>query len=195
MRRGIFGGSFDPPHNGHLALCLFSRELLRLDRLIVSVSRNPFKSGCHASDDDRVEMGRLLTDEINTTGRFAETGTWEVEQAGPSYTVDLLRHFNDCYPGDELLLLVGEDSYLQMGQWMAASELPHLCQIVYFGRQGYEACQKDAESLHLPVRRIDFDMPVSATEIRQRVSSEQPISHLVPPSIAEYIARHGLYRS
>lgn len=176
-------------------MCLFARELLRLDRLIVSVSRNPFKTGSHASDDDRVSMARLLTDEVNVAGRFAESSTWEMEADGPSYTVDLLRHISDLYPDDELLLLVGEDSYRQMGQWKAASEIPRLCQIVYFGREGYEDCQHDAEALHLPVRRIDFDMPVSATEIRRLVAAGQPVSHLVPPSINTYIAEHGLYRS
>jgi len=191
---GVFGGSFDPPHNGHLAMCLFARELLQLDRLVVSVSRNPFKSGSHASDRERVKMAKLLIDELNATGRFAETSTWEMEQPGPSYTVDLLHHLSALYPDDELLLLVGEDSYRQMGQWKAASEIPRLCQIVYFGREGYEDYQHDAEALHLPVRRIDFDMPVSATEIRRLVASGQPVSQLVPPSITHYIAEHGLYR-
>ena len=194
MRIAIFGGSFDPPHNGHLALCLFARELLRLDRLLISVSRNPFKSGSHASDDERVEMAKLLTSEINSAGHFAETSTWEMEQPGPSYTVDLLRHFSDLYPNDELLLLVGEDSYRQMGQWKAASEITKLCRIAYFGRKGYDGCQHDAESLHVPVQRLDFDMPLSATEIRQWIALGQPVSHLVPSSINTYMAEHELYR-
>jgi len=139
-------------------------------------------------------MAKLLIDELNSTGRFAETSTWEMEQPGPSYTVDLLHQLSALYPDDELLLLVGEDSYRQMGQWKAASEIPRLCQIVYFGREGYEDCRHEATSLDLPVRRIDFDMPVSATEIRRLVASGQPVSRLVPPSITHYIAEHGLYR-
>lgn len=176
-------------------MCLFARELLRLDRLIISVSRNPFKPGSHASEDERVEMAWLLTGEINSAGSFAETSTWELEQPGLSFTVDLLRYFTALYPDDELLLLVGEDSYRQMGHWNAASEIPMLCRIIYFGRQCDEPCLHEAESLQLPVQRLDFDMPLSATEVRRRIASGQPVSHLVPPSIYDYIVEHGLYRA
>lgn len=195
MKTAVFGGSFDPPHNGHLALCLFARELAGLDRLTVSVSKNPFKAPAAASDDDRAAMARLLTGGINSAGAFAEMSTWELQQPGPSYTIDLLRHVEALHPGDELVLLVGEDSYRQMPQWRSAPEIPKHCSIAVFGRSGGETADPPVNDHLFPARHYAFDMAVSATEIRQRVAAGQPIDHLVPPSIAAYIAEHGLYRS
>ncbi|NTW54869.1 MAG: nicotinate (nicotinamide) nucleotide adenylyltransferase [Chlorobaculum sp.] len=194
MRRAVFGGSFDPPHNGHLALCLFARELLGLDRLIVSVSKNPFKGPADASDDNRSAMAGLLTAEINSARPFAELSTWELQQQGPSYTVDLLRHVAELYPDDELVLLVGEDSYRQMPQWRESREIAKLCDIAVFGRSGGELAAASCGETLPPATLFDFDMPVSATEIRRLAAAGQQVSHLVPPSIAAYIASHGLYR-
>ena len=144
MRTAVFGGSFDPQHNGQHALSLFARELAGFDRLIVSVSKNPFKAAADASDDDRSAMARLLVAEINAAGVFAEISGWELQQSGPSYTIDLLRHVEERCPGDELVLLVGEDSYLQMPQWKFASEIPKHCAIAVFGRSDIDAasCSK-----------------------------------------------------
>jgi len=87
VRIGVFGGSFDPPHNGHLALCLLAREQLGLDRLLISVSKNPFKSSSDAPDSQRKIMARLLAAEINVTGDFVAVSDWELDRSGPSYTI------------------------------------------------------------------------------------------------------------
>ncbi|NTV68166.1 MAG: nicotinate (nicotinamide) nucleotide adenylyltransferase [Chlorobaculum sp.] len=195
MKTALFGGTFDPPHNGHLALCLYARELAGIERLIVSVSKNPFKGPSDASDDDRKAMAGLLTGEINAAGRFAETSGWELRQSGPSYTIDLLRHVEQRYPDDELTLLVGEDSYRQMPQWKSAPEIPKHCTIAVFGRSGGESVGTSADTPSFPAQHYDFDMPVSATEIRRLVAADHSITHLVPPSIAAYIASRGLYRA
>jgi nicotinate-nucleotide adenylyltransferase len=195
VKTALFGGTFDPPHNGHLALCLFARELAGIERLIVSVSKNPFKGPADASDDERASMAGLLIQEINAAGAFAEISDWELRQTGPSYTIDLLRHVAELYPGDELVLLVGEDSYRQMSQWKSATEIPKHCTIAVFGRSAC-ACADLLVSDHLvPALHYDFDMPVSATEVRRLVAAGQSITHLVPPSISVYISAHGLYRS
>jgi nicotinate-nucleotide adenylyltransferase len=190
---GVFGGSFDPPHNGHLALSLFARELLGLDRLIVSVSKNPFKLSADVSDEDRSAMAGLLVDEINVAGPFAALSTWELQQPGASYTIDLLRQVSALHSGDELVLLVGEDSYRQMPQWRESREIAKLCDIAVFGRSGGELAAASCGETLPPATLFDFDMPVSATEIRQLAAAGQPISHLVPQSIAAYIASHSLY--
>ena len=194
MKTALFGGTFDPPHNGHLALCLYARELAGVDRLIVSVSKNPFKGPSDASDADRLAMAALLVDEINAAGQFAETSDWELRQPGPSYTIDFLRNVEALCPGDDLVLLVGEDSYCQMPQWKSASEIPKLCDIAVFGRSGGELAAASCGDPLPPAMLFDFDMPVSATEIRRLIAACMPITHLVPPSIAEYIASHRLYR-
>ena len=195
MRLAVFGGSFDPPHNGHLALCLYARELAGVDRLIVSVSKNPFKGPADASNDDRTTMAGLLVDEINAAGSFAELSAWELQQPGPSYTIDLLRHVAALHPCDDLVLLVGEDSYRQMPQWRESREIAKLCDIAVFGRSGCELAAASCGETLPPATLFDFDMPVSATEVRRLAAAGQPVSHLVPPTIAAYIASHGLYRA
>lgn len=176
-------------------MCLYARELAGLDRLIVSVSKNPFKASADASDEDRAVMTGLLAVEVNSAGTFAETSIWELKQPGPSYTVDLLRHAAELYPGDELVLLVGEDSYRQMSQWKNYRDIPRLCTIAVFGRAtGAYASDICGEPLP-PANLYDFNMPVSATQVRALVAAGKPFAHLVMPSIAAYIDSHGLYRS
>jgi nicotinate-nucleotide adenylyltransferase len=195
VKTAVFGGSFDPPHNGHLALCLFAREFSGLDRLIVSVSKNPFKAPADASDDDRAAMARLFVAELNAAGKFAEMSDWELQQPGPSYTIDLLRHVAALHQGDDLVLLVGEDSYQQMPQWRESQAITKHCDIAVFGRSSGELASTSCGGTLPPAMLFDFDMPVSATEVRRLAAAGQPIGHLVPPSIAEYIESHGLYRA
>jgi nicotinate-nucleotide adenylyltransferase len=195
VKTGIFSGSFDPPHNGHLALALFGRELLDLDRLIVSVSKNPFKAASPTSDEDRVQMAALLVSELNVAGAFAEVSTWEMRQRGPSYTVELIRHVKERYGEDDLVFLAGEDSYRQMPEWREPQEIAQLCTIAVFGRSGSDSVPESCGVTFLPALLLDFDLPVSATMIRNHVASGQSIGHLVPPSISAYIESRSLYRS
>ena len=123
MHLAVFGATFDPPHNGHLALCLFARELLDIDRLIVSVSNNPFKQNRAAADVHRMRMAELLSREINLTGVCSEVSGWELEKKQPSYTVDLLRYLHLLYPADKLTLLVGEDSFREFSSWKESERL------------------------------------------------------------------------
>jgi nicotinate-nucleotide adenylyltransferase len=195
MRFGVFGASFDPPHSGHLAMCMAARELLNLDRLIISVSRNPFKTGWHATDRHRSRMAELLAREIDPAGGFAEVSTWELAQPGPSYTVDLLRRLHELHPRAELMLLVGEDSYRDMPGWRAAGSIADLATIVVFGRRAAVVEDDGFREALPPAMRIDFDTPVSSTEIRELLQRGEPAGHRLPPSIAAYIEANGLYRT
>jgi nicotinate-nucleotide adenylyltransferase len=193
----LYGGSFDPPHNAHLALCLFAAELLLPDRLLISVSNNPFKRRYAAADVHRKRMARLLADELVGVGIVAEVSGWELEKKQPSYTVDLVRYVRSIYPYDRLTLLIGEDSYREITTWKSWESLPSLCNLAIFGRSG------SAEGSHAQqvafaegaVRFIEFDYPVSSTQIRETIAAGHTVSGLVPSSIRHYIAEHGLYGS
>ncbi len=190
MRIGVFGGTFDPPHNGHLAICNLAHNELRLDRLILSVSRNPFKSASATSDSDRLRMAELLAEAVDGVGGFASVTDWELSQPGPSYTIALLRYLRGQMPAAEFVLLVGEDSYRDMPQWKGGHEIAGLCRIAVFTRRHGSCSRNDA----FPARFIDLDLPISATDVRSRVAAGAPVAGLVPPPIAAYIAEKGLYR-
>jgi nicotinate-nucleotide adenylyltransferase len=193
----VFGATFDPPHNGHLALCLFARELLDIDRLIVSVSNNPFKQNRAAADVHRMHMAELLSREINLTGVCSEVSRWEFEKKQPSYTVDLLRYLHDLYPTDKLTLLVGEDSFREFSLWKEYEQLFSLCDIMVFGRAttAQRGGMHEAMQTKKVVRIINFDYPVSSTVIRTFVAAGRSISMLVPSTVHRYIIEHELYRS
>ncbi|NTU96899.1 MAG: nicotinate (nicotinamide) nucleotide adenylyltransferase [Chlorobiaceae bacterium] len=195
MHIGVYGGSFDPPHNGHLALCLIARELLKLDRIIISVSNNPLKPGRDGQDSHRKHMAELLAAEINLTGNSSEVCSWELEKRKPSYTVDFLLYIRTIYPGAGITLLLGEDSYSELHLWKDPARLITLCDIAVFRRAISDKTDRSAEN-PVPegtVRFIDFSMTVSSSEIRALVARKEPIDSMVPASIMRYIGNTGLY--
>jgi nicotinate-nucleotide adenylyltransferase len=190
---GVFGGSFDPPHNGHLALSLFARELLDIDRIIISVSNNPFKLNHSVADLHRARMSELLAQEINETGVCCEASLWELQQQQPSYTVDLLRHINASYPFDKLTLLIGEDNFTEFPLWKEPETLVALCDIVVFRRALIDGIPRRSDE-NAAARFINYHYPVSSTDVRVLASSGKSLSRLVPPSIHYYIEEQALYQ-
>ncbi len=189
MHLAVFGGSFDPPHNGHLALCLFARELLDIDWIIISVSNNPFKQSPRVNDRHRKKMAELLSLELNKTGLCSEVSSWELEKRAPSYTVDLMMHIHDLHPCHKISLLVGEDSFTDFPSWKEPERLFALCDIVVFQRASH--CPQVFNSL---VKVIDFTCPASSTEVRRRITTGESFSRELPSPLFRYISRHKLYR-
>ena len=197
MHLAVFGATFDPPHNGHLALCLFAREWLGIDRIIISVSNNPFKPSRGTTDEHRRCMAELLSREINLAGSCSEVSGWELEKKQPSYTVDLLRYLHDLYPTDKLTLLVGEDSFTEFPTWKEYEQLFSLCDIVVFRRALTPQIAPSPEPTQRKgsIRVIDFACGVSSTLIRDCIAAGHSVSSFVPSSVHRYILEHGLYRN
>ncbi len=197
MKLAVFGGAFDPAHNGHLAVCLYSRELLSVDRLVISVSNNPLKDAPHASDRDRVRMAELLAEEVNSTGSFAEVCDWEINRGQTSYTIDLVEYLDDVYSSPDMTFLIGEDNYSVFRQWRAWKELVRRCNFVVFGRAVSAEATGDAgleDEQEQKFRHVDFNLPLSSTEIRERIVSGDDCSCQIPSSIWRYIVENRLYR-
>lgn len=192
MRLGIFGGSFDPPHVGHLLAATDAYEQLSLDRLVfVPTATQPLKVGrAAASAADRLAMVRLL---VGDDPRF-EVSAVEVEREGLSYTVDTLEHFASAHPAAELVLLAGADVLETFHQWRNTERVMQLARLAVLERRGDHAALpkgvKDSSVQRLQTRRID----VSSTEIRERVRRGQNIRGFVTESVAAHIERSGLYR-
>ncbi|KPK00147.1 MAG: hypothetical protein AMS20_15345 [Gemmatimonas sp. SG8_28] len=189
MRRGVFGGSFDPVHVGHITVADAAAAALGLRIVhLVPAYDQPFKSGEHrAGPDHRLAMleravfghPRLVADDR------------EIRRRGMSYSVDTLREMRQEYPGDSLSLLVGADAAADLPNWRDVGELAQLARIVALTRPGVALPAHPMVDQCLSVPAVD----VSATEVRRRVACGEPIADLVPPAVAAYIASHGLYRT
>ena len=189
-RLGILGGTFDPPHTGHLLLALDALDQFQLDRLLlIPAARQPLKVGQEITDpSDRLAMTRLLG---IADARIAVDGR-EVERGGLSFTVDTVRALRGEYPDAELFLLMGEDTAATLPQWREPEALSLLVQLVVVGR-GTEVRPLPAgfRGDRMTTRRVD----ISATEIRARVRAGSSIRGFVPDAVADYIAAHQLYRT
>jgi nicotinate-nucleotide adenylyltransferase len=193
VRLAIFGGSFDPPHVGHLLVAEDAFERLALDRMVlVPAATQPLKVGrAIASAEQRVAMVQLLVDGDT---RF-EVSTVEVDRAGLSFTVDTLTHYAEKYLAAERFLLLGADVLATFAQWRQPERILELARPVILEREGggtptFPAGIDERAVMRLPTRRVD----VSSTEIRERVRSGKSIRGFVTDNVAAYIARGGLYR-
>lgn len=190
MRLGMLGGSFDPPHIGHLLIAVDAFEALALDRLVfIPAAIQPLKVGqAGASADDRLEMVRRL---VGADPRFA-VDSIEAERPGLSFSVDTVAAYAERYPDAERFFLVGADVVESFGSWREPDRIARLAQVVVVrrGSEGSGGGGAGGGFRELETRRID----VSSTEIRSRVRAGQSIHGFVPPAVAEYIAAAGLYR-
>jgi nicotinate-nucleotide adenylyltransferase len=217
VRLGIFGGTFDPPHLGHLLAASDAFEHLSLERLVfVPAAVQPLKAGrATATAADRLAMVRLM---VGDDPRFAVDSV-EIDREGLSYTVDTLRGFARQYPLATRYFLVGADVLSSFAQWRDPRTILELATLAVLTRRdeldaamprrtdqsdtgaGDRApdCDPAAEALGaelvrratmVPTRRID----VSSTEIRDRVRSRKSIHGFVSDAVAAYIGSHGLYR-
>ncbi|MEA2723545.1 MAG: nicotinate-nucleotide adenylyltransferase [Gemmatimonadales bacterium] len=184
---GLFGGSFDPVHHGHLIVAQVAAEKLKLDSLrFIPAREQPFKAGLHrTSAEHRAAMLSLAI--ANMPGFSVEPS--ELQRPGPSYTVDTLRHLRKREPSAEFVLLLGADAAADLPAWREASQLPDLARIAVFARSGNPVPDLPWISTVIEVPAID----ISATEVRGRARRGLPIRYWVPDPVAEYITTHRLY--
>jgi nicotinate-nucleotide adenylyltransferase len=196
MRLGIFGGSFDPVHNAHLAIARACQRQVRLDEVwFTPTAIQPLKQqGPRATNQNRVEMLRLAI-ENEPTWRVC---TMEIDRGGFSYTVDTLRQIHEELPDAEQFFLIGADALQDVAKWREPREIFRMATPLVVCRAAQPA--PDLEQLKLlctpNTQPQSIEMPamdVSSSEIRRRIAAGQPIDKFVPDAVAEFIARHRLY--
>jgi nicotinate-nucleotide adenylyltransferase len=190
FRLGIYGGTFDPVHHGHLLLARDVLEQLKFDAIVfVPCARSPFKHAKpHVTDAQRLALLRLA---LKGNPRFW-LSRCELDRPAPSYAVDTAEEIRAAFPRAKLFWLIGADQLAELEAWHRPDDLRRLVTFVLLPRKDDTASPVPAGVLSLPQpRRID----ISATEIRHRVKSGLPIDHLVPAPIAASIKRNDLYLS
>lgn len=192
MKIGIVGGAFDPPHNGHLLIAGGARDALGLERvLFIPYTVGPHKpEGARARPEHRLEMLRLA---VEGEASFAVDDR-EIRRGGTSYTVDTLRSLREEYPGEALTLIVGSDQLALFETWKEWEVIRELAEIAVIDRPECPVEELPAElrAAAVPVRLPPI--PISSTEVRERVGAGRSIRSLVPREVARYIEEHRLYR-
>ncbi|MES2483075.1 MAG: nicotinate-nucleotide adenylyltransferase [Pseudomonadota bacterium] len=193
-RIGVFGGSFDPPHNTHVALVNAAVAQLGLHEVRVFPTGQAWhKPRVLSAAPHRLAMARLAFDGVPR----AMVDDREIRRPGPTYTIDTLRELQLEHPGAQLYLLMGADQAAALPQWREWHEIIRIAIISVAGRSQSASNATGFGFSDMPGGRFAaLDLPptpVSATEIRQRVLASLGIAHLVPGAVARYIEQHHLY--
>jgi len=221
MRIAFFGGTFDPPHRGHIAIARAAIKRLALDQVLVApVATQPLKAvSGHSSFEDRLAMVRLAV--AGEPGLMASDVDAALPGGRPNYTFDTLQRIrNHLQPTDELFCLLGADSFLTLRHWHRCAELLLFCDFIVAGRPGFSLEQINAalpkgventgEARAAGFTRFtlagpsgqsaelfllpDLDQDVSATEIRAALAEGAEQQTVLAPAVADYIRSHALYR-
>jgi nicotinate-nucleotide adenylyltransferase len=189
QRIGLFGGSFDPVHLGHLLVAQAAREELGLARLfLIPAAQSPFKPDRQPTPPPQ----RLRLLRLALAGQtWCEIDEQEIRRGGISYTIDTVRDYAGRFPEAQLCYLIGADHLPQLPKWRAAEELARRVEFVVIPRPGQAETPFPA-----PFRGrwlAGFPLGVSSSQIRARVKAGLPIGHLVPETVAEGICNNRLY--
>jgi nicotinate-nucleotide adenylyltransferase len=197
VRLGLLGGTFNPPHIGHVVCALQALHELELDRVLLVPVHAPPHKGVETDPgvEHRVELCRRAVEDEPELG----VSLVDAEVPGPSYTVDTLRRLHERCPGDDLTFIVGGDMALSLPTWREPAAILELAELGVAEREGVRRADIAGRLAGLDLERIRFfDMPrldISSSLIRRLVAAGRPIRHLVPDGVAGYIDEAGLYRT
>lgn len=196
---GILGGSFDPIHNGHIAIAASALKECELDKVILIPTRNqPFKVGRHSADEiDRLNMAFLVADE----NKGLVCSPCEINQGGISYTYNTLQTLKHVYDDSMLYFILGTDSFLELESWYNGKELLRTTPFILAIRPGYketetnEAVERYRKTYNSDITVLNNPLfNISSTNIRRCVKENESIAEFVPQCVEEYIYEHGLYK-
>jgi nicotinate-nucleotide adenylyltransferase len=198
MRVALFGGSFDPPHHGHIAIASAAANAFKLDSVLFApTGHQPLKpEGASASFDDRLAMVELVCTEDR---RFAASNLDSPRPDGlPNYTVETLSRLKEMMPEAKLYNLVGADSFLNLPRWRLPERLLELAEWIVVSRPGFpigslsELGLTPSQRGHIHLLQTVHE-DVAATGLRERLEAGDPCADLLPASVVAYIQAHRLY--
>lgn len=188
-RVGLFGGTFDPPHVGHLVTAVNVRHALDLDLVILMVANVPWqKEGSRAimAASDRLAMVEAAVRDV----AGLTPGRQEIDHGGPSYTADTLAVLADEFPSAELFTIIGDDAAAGLRTWSRWSEVVERSRLVVVDRPGEPVeLDDDVDWIRVEVPRLE----VSSTDLRARFTDGRPLDYLVTPPVLDVIRSRGLY--
>lgn len=199
-RIGVFGGSFDPPHNAHLALAKTALVELELDALhVIPTGQAWHKPRTLSAPEHRLNMARLAFGDMPRV----LVDDREIKRAGPTFTIDTLQALQTENPGAQLYLMMGADQFSAFRQWHQWQKILQIAIICIAARPRFDGSEGQFDSLKQPeMRLLTLQMPemaVSATQIRQLIAGglgeNAGLPNLLPSAVASYIAQHQLYKA
>ncbi len=205
---GIYGGTFDPIHNGHLHVIKQLLQSHRVDRIIVIPAGEPqLREKPIASSSDRLEMCKIAVDSLTAVRDRVEVSAIEVERDRPSYAIETVETLLKSHPGKEFAWIIGSDAFRRIDQWHESERLRELISFIVIERPESGAgdgsendfnndSDTDFDDVFNDVDGEEIDaLQISATEIRKRLHSRQSVSDMVSPPVLSYIESNGLYGS
>lgn len=187
-RIGILGGTFDPPHLAHLVVASEACAALSLDIVLFVPAGDPWQKHASATPEQRFAMTELA---VEGDARFRASRI-DIDRDGPTYMVDTLTQLSDEFAGAELFCILGSDAIAGMHTWNSAERLAGLATFVGVARPGHTLNQPSLNGVTVDFVSVPH-IEISSTDVRRRISDNQPIRYLVPDSVADYISTHNLY--
>ncbi len=183
MKIGLYGGSFDPVHIGHIAVAKAALEQYSLDKVIFIPTGNmPHKKGCVATNEDRVKMLELSFE----SEKFS-VSDYEINRKEISYSADTIEYFKSIYPEDEIYFIIGGDSYAYIDKWYQPERIFKNATVVVFPRNNEEILPPAKKLL---VKQVE----VSSSEIRKKIILGENVSNLLKKEVFDYIIEKTLYQ-
>lgn len=195
---GLFGGTFDPPHKGHIKLASAVLDEFSLDKLLFIPAGNPPHKKDKKKTDKihRYEMVKIAI-EGQSENRFS-LSDFDIKNEEPNYSYLTIAHFKDLYPDDEIFFIVGADSYRDFPLWKNYPDILSLCTFIVVNRQGiendsYYEKYKKIDASHKALFLKDFSYDLSSTELREQILSGNANSEDLPDGVWDYIIKNKLY--
>ena len=192
---GLYGGTFDPIHNGHLHV---ARQLLTSGRiskvLLIPAGEPQLKTPPQASGEQRIEMCRLaIADSSKSADLAIEVNDIELNRSGPSYAIDTVTELMKVHPREEFAWIIGSDAFRRVDQWHESARLQDLISFIVIERPSNEDKRDDVDDTE-EFASVDIDaLSISSTEIRARIARGESVDSLVSPSVSKFIGENDLY--